>query len=115
MSYEFTQEQNGVITNLANYMRLTAYVTVIVGIIDLLDAISKADYLSIVFSLAIIAIGLAFYFPIDNLKRIVETEGSDIKELLQAFSDLNKGWTIVLGILILAAFFSILNSILSLI
>ena len=95
-------------------MRLTAYVTVIVGAIDLLDAVNSAAFLSIFFSLSIIAIGLAFYFPIDNLKRIVETEGSDIKELMQAFSDLDKGWTIVIVVLLIAAFLSVLNSIFSL-
>jgi hypothetical protein len=109
MSYEFTEDQNLVITNLTNYMKITAYVTVIVGLIDLLEGLIAGSVITVLASLSIIAIGIVFYFPIDNLKRIVKTEGSDIKELMQAFSDLNKGWTIVIGVLLIAVFFSIIN------
>ncbi len=41
-----------------------------------------------------IVLAVTIYLPVDNLKRIVQTEGSDIKELMVAFNELDKGWLI---------------------
>ncbi|MFW9992657.1 MAG: hypothetical protein ACFFD4_11475 [Candidatus Odinarchaeota archaeon] len=112
MGYELTEDQNVIIISLAKYMKLTAWVIIAVGLFVLLDALSEGLYVSMLFSLVIIAIGLAFYFPVGNLERIAEKEGTSIEELMQAFSDLNRGWTLVIGALLIAAIVSIINSLL---
>lgn len=109
MAYEFTEQQNKTVTELSKYMKLVAIITIIVGIVDMIYSIMDAGAVDVVFSAFIIIIGLAFYFPTDNLDHIVETEGSDIQELMQAFSELDKGWTFVLALLVIVAIYPVIG------
>ena len=111
MGYEFTDDQNKIVSKLALYMKLTAILTVILGIIDVLYNALEQTWFGIFLSVSVIALGIVFYFPTDNLQRIVTTQGSDIEELMQAFSDLNKGWTVLIIILLITAVISILSTI----
>lgn len=106
MSYEFTDNQNTTISKLVLYMKLTAFLTAFLGVVDFIMSIISQSWLSIVSALSVIVLGFVFYFPIDNLQRIVTTQGSDIPELMQAFSDLNKGWTVFIIFLIIVAVLS---------
>ena len=101
MSYEFTENQNIIIMNLARLMKIVSIIMVFTGLIDMIVAIIEASIYSGVYALLIITIGITFYFPIDNLSNIVKEEGSDIKELMQAFSEISKGFTIIIILIII--------------
>ena len=101
MSYEFTEDQNKIILNLAKYMKIMSIIMVFTGLIDMILAIVDASIYIGVYALLLIAIGITFYFPLDNLTNIVKEEGSDIKELMKAFSEISKGFTIIIILLII--------------
>ena len=109
MSYEFTEDQNKIILNLAKYMKIMSIIMVFTGLIDMILAIVDASIYIGVYALLLIAIGITFYFPLDNLTNIVKEEGSDIKELMKAFSEISKGFTIIIIILIILAIIFILD------
>jgi hypothetical protein len=109
MSYEFTEDQNKIILNLAKFMKIASIITVFTGIIDMINAIIDASIYTGIYALLLITMGITFYFPLDNLTNIVKEEGSDIKELMQAFSEISKGFTIIIIILILLGIIFILD------
>lgn len=96
--YEFTKEQNKTFRELARWMLILAFVvflggvaTVIQWFLDLSTVLNLTSMLLLANGLMYIVLAVTVYFPVDNLKRIVLTEGSDIKELMVAFSELDKG------------------------
>ncbi len=96
--YEFTEEQNRVISALAKWLWWLAIVvflggvaTVIQWFLDLSAILSLTSILLLANGLMYIVLAVTAYLPVDNLKRIVQTEGSDIKELMTAFNELDKG------------------------
>jgi hypothetical protein len=94
--YEFKDEENKVINGLTKNIYISCFVLVISGALNMLvGALDNFNLLDIVSGLAIASIGISLFFPTDNFKAIVKTQGKDIKELLMAFSDLKKGWLIV--------------------
>ena len=101
MSYEFTEDQNKIILNLAKYMKIMSIIMVFTGLIDVVHAIVATSFYIGFYALLLFAIGATFYFPLDNLSNIVKEEGSDIKELMKAFSEISKGFTIVIILLII--------------
>jgi hypothetical protein len=101
MSYEFTEDQNIIIMNLAKFMKIMSIIMVFTGLVDMIIAIVGASIYIGVYSLLLIAIGITFYFPLDNLANIVKEEGSDIKELMRAFSEISKGYTVIIVLLII--------------
>jgi hypothetical protein len=102
--YEFSKEENKVFASLSRWMIILAIVIIIGGIATILSFV--LDVISVpVMSLALIVtlvsgimyciMGLTFYFPTDNFKRIVTTKGKDITELMTAFREVDRGWLIV--------------------
>ena len=110
-SYEFTAEQNQVIGSLASRMRWVSILFVLIGIgllISLVPNIQAGAQWVIVVASALFAVinllkGVVFYRPVDNLSNIVEREGTDIAELLQAFRELSQGfsWMVILNIILI--------------
>ena len=110
-SYEFTAEQNQVIGSLASRMRWVSILFALIGIgllISLVPNIQAGAQWVIVIASALFAVinllkGVVFYRPVDNLSNIVEREGTDIAELLQAFRELSQGfsWMVILNIILI--------------
>ena len=110
-SYEFTAEQNQVIGSLAGRMRWVSIMFVLIGIglfISLIPNIqAEVQWVIVVasglFALINLVKGIVFYRPVDNLSNIVEREGTDIAELMQAFQELTQGfsWMVILNIILI--------------
>ncbi len=102
--YEFSKAENKVFASLSTWMIILAIVIIIGGIATIasfaLDFISIPMFtfalmLTLVSGIMYIIMGLTFYFPTDNFKRIVTTKGKDITELMTAFREVDRGWLIV--------------------
>ena len=93
--YEFTEEQNVVIDGLRKNMTILTGVLVVGGLAALISGILDFSWLDIIAGLTVMAIGVSLFFPTDNFKKITSTEGDDIKEMMIAFNELDKGWLIV--------------------
>ena len=99
--YEFSKEENKVFASLSTWMIILAIVIIIGGIATIvsfildLPAFTFAQILTLTSGIMYIIMGLTFYFPTDNFKRIVTTKGKDITELMTAFKELDRGWLIV--------------------
>jgi hypothetical protein len=100
--YEFTENENKNFSKLAFNLRLVAVALVIIGITStILGLIPEFNILLLISGLTYLLMGIVFYLPIDNFLKITTNEGSDIKELIQGLTELNKGWVLVIGILVL--------------
>ncbi len=96
VEYEFTEEENLVFTSLSRNMIILAIVIFTGGVATILQfALGDLRVLLIIDGILYCIMALTFYFPTDNFKRIVTTEGKDIPELMTAFNELDKGWLIV--------------------
>ncbi|MFW9998028.1 MAG: hypothetical protein ACFFD4_38655 [Candidatus Odinarchaeota archaeon] len=93
--YEFTKEQDAVINSLNKRMLLSALVIFIGGVATLVEFMVDLRILLLVNGVLYCVMAVTFILPTDNLRKIVKTEGSDIKELMQAMNELGKGWLIV--------------------
>ena len=93
--YEFSDAENEVFTKLNKNMLLASLLLVLSGLVALILGITAGSVFDIISGITVITIGISLYFPTDNFRNIVSTTGEDIKELLTAFSELDKGWLIV--------------------
>ncbi|MHA2253114.1 MAG: hypothetical protein ACXAD7_22315 [Candidatus Kariarchaeaceae archaeon] len=95
-------------TKIANDIKLTATTFVIqailfalIGIVSALTALSSdatsEAFLGLLQAILFIVMGVIFFQPADNFRRIATTEGRDITELMTGFRELNFGLMIVIG------------------
>lgn len=117
-SYEFSQQQNRTFSELSSRMTRVGIIVILAGLAVAARSISPlltagftpAVLVSLLHSLAYIAIGIIIYRPADNLKRVVSAQGNDIAEVMTAMRELKDGIglglaLIVLNLVILAAEF----------
>ncbi len=108
--YEFTEEENARINKFISALRIFSIILVLAGVLTLIDgSTSSVSLTTIVAGISWIAMGVSFYLPIDNFQRIVQSEGSDIKELLTAFKEFKTSWMIVILILIVNRVFDLMD------
>ena len=93
--YEFTDDENKTFTAISKNMLYSAIILVISGVVAFVLGLVEPSLFDVITGITVLAIGVSLYFPTDNFKRIVSTSGEDIKELMQAFSELDKGWMVV--------------------
>ncbi|MHA2253115.1 MAG: hypothetical protein ACXAD7_22320 [Candidatus Kariarchaeaceae archaeon] len=95
-TYEFTEDQNTVIKAMSNRIVLLSIVVLVGGISivmgTLLEELSFWLYAT---GMLYIFLALVLYLPSDNFKKIVTTEGTDIKELGRAFREFGNGMILV--------------------
>ena len=84
-NYEFSQDENLVILDLARWMMVIGGITVLSGVFYIIlgaiqlfsTAFSLGSILETARGVVTLLFGLAFYLPTDNLRRVVNTEGND--------------------------------------
>jgi hypothetical protein len=106
--YEFTPEQNKVIGHVALRCMVNAVLLALLGVVGLIGAlISLGDnvvlisIVGILYGVVFITMGVMFFRPADNFRRVTTTEGSDITEIMTGLNELRGGFRLV-SILILA-------------
>jgi hypothetical protein len=94
--YEFTAEENRHIDTLRRKLLHIAILFLVLGLLQLAQSFLLTDDMGRWVSLAaaLLLLGLAWLFmrPLDNFRRIVTTEGRDIREVVIAIKDLRAAY-----------------------
>lgn len=116
--YEFSSSQNEVIKQLADKMRFVSYFLLGVGAFNILDGLLslRLDGVGeIVTGVFLIIIGFWTTKAASSFQQIVDTQGSDVQNLMGALSELRKLYALQFWLLIVTLVFVILAVMLSLI
>jgi hypothetical protein len=96
--YEFTAEENRCIDTLRRKLLHVAILFLVLGALQLVQSFVHADRTgswvstSLAASLLLLGLGWLFIRPLDNFRRIVTTEGRDIREVVVAIKDLRTAY-----------------------
>jgi hypothetical protein len=100
--YEFTAEQNKVIGHVALRCVVNAVLLALLGLVGLVGAIlslGEAETLlsiaGMLYGVAFITMGVVFFRPADNFRRVTTTEGNDISEIMTGLKELRGGFRLV--------------------
>ena len=92
-AYEFSESQNQQINEIAGKLSHISMLFYAFGALQLLDAVfisaGPLVWGATASGLLFFALGFVFQRPLDNFKKIITTEGSDIPELMIGLDDLH--------------------------
>jgi len=90
--YEFTAEENRVVDQVRRKLQHIAILFLALGALQLADSFPLTDpvgrWTSVGAAILLLALGWLFWRPLDNFRRIITTEGCDIREVITALKDL---------------------------
>ena len=90
--YEFTAEENRVIDQVRRKLQHIAVLFLLLGVLQLIGSFLLTDpagrWISVGSAILLLALGWLFWRPLDNFRRIISTEGQDIREVVTAIKDL---------------------------
>jgi hypothetical protein len=94
--YEFTAEENRHINQVRGKLLHIAVLVLILGVLQLIASFlltEPADrWISLGSAILLLALGWLFLRPLDNFRRVVSTEGHDIREIVTAIKDLRAAY-----------------------
>ncbi len=94
--YEFTPQDDKVFKKLSRNMIILAVLIMLGGIATIIQFVVDSPRITTLANgLAYCAMAVAFFLPTDNFRRISSTQGSDIKELMIALKEIDKGWLVM--------------------
>jgi len=103
--YEFSESQNELVRDLSSKMNIYSIIMLVLGVIGLLMgliAIAKGGVISAIQGITNGVIGFLTMRAAASFKRIVDTEGSDMENLMGALGELRKLYTLQIALIILA-------------
>lgn len=106
--YEFSGSQNELIKNLADKMRFVAYFLIaagVLGVIGGLVSLRTGGFGGIINGVVYTLIGVWTNSAATAFRRIVQTQGSDIENLMGALGELRKLYNFQYWLLIIALVF----------
>ena len=106
--YEFDQTQNKLVRDLAQKMRFVSYFLIALGallIVGGLINITRGEIGSIISGIVQVIIGLWTKRAASAFQRIVDTQGSDMENLIGALGELRKLYTLQYWLILIAAIF----------
>lgn len=106
--YEFDQTQNQLIRDLAQKMRFVSYFLIALGVLLVIDgivSIAKGEIGGIITGVVQIFIGLWTRKAASSFQLIVDTQGSDMENLIGALGELRKLYTLQYWLILIAVFF----------
>lgn len=90
--YEFTAEENRHIDQVRRKLQHIAVLFLVLGALQLIESFLLTDpagrWISVGSAILLLALGWLFWRPLDNFRRIISTEGQDIREVVTAVKDL---------------------------
>lgn len=116
--YEFSNSQNELIKNLADKMRFVGLFLIVSGVLALLGGIltlRQGGFGNIFNGVFYIVLGFWTQKAASSFKLIVDTEGSDIENLMGALGELRKLYALQYWLLIILLIFLALGIVLGLI
>jgi hypothetical protein len=102
--YEFTPEQDRIIDRMRIILAQITVIALLLGVILMLighGLPGMMKWIFLVSSVFFMVMGVSYYLPLDNLKRVTNSHGEDINQMLIAISDLAKAFSTAQVILIL--------------
>jgi hypothetical protein len=102
--YEFTPEQDKVIDQMRMILAQITGFSLVLGMFLMLighrlDGMTKWVFL--VSAVFFMLMAVVYFLPLDNLKRVTDSQGEDISQMLIAITDLEKAFSTAQVILIL--------------
>ena len=94
--YEFTAEENRHIDQLRRKLQHISMLFLLLGVLQLVESFMLPDptgqWISLAAAVLILVLGWLFMRPVDNFRRVVSTEGQDIREVVTAIKDLRAAY-----------------------
>ena len=94
--YEFTAEENRHIDQVRRKLQHIALLFLVLGVLQLIGSFLLTDptgrWISLGSAILLLALGWLFWRPLDNFRRIITTEGQDIREVITAIKDLRAAY-----------------------
>ncbi|MEW5860956.1 MAG: hypothetical protein AB1861_26885 [Cyanobacteriota bacterium] len=116
--YEFDQTQNQLIRDLAQKMRFVSYFLIALGVLLVIAgiiSIRRGEIGGIINGVVQILIGFWTSKAASSFQRIVDTQGSDMENLMGALGELRKLYTLQYWLILIAVIFVAVALIISLI
>jgi hypothetical protein len=114
--YEFTVEENRHIDQVRRKLLHIAVLFLVLGALQLIESFLLRDpagrWISVGSAILLLALGWLFWRPLDNFRRIISTEGQDIREVVTAVKDLRAaylGAEIILVVLAAGIIFEVMR------
>ena len=101
-NYEFTEAQNAVILPLSDKMSFVGLILIILGALGIIGGIADSDPFGVVQGSVMVIIGVWTRKASSAFRLIVDTEGSDIANLMNALEELKKLYHLQYWVLIIA-------------
>lgn len=121
-TYEFSDSQNQLIRNLSDKMRFVGYfliatgaLLVLTGLFAFTRGVAENGFSAIIQGVIQIIIGVWTAKAAQAFKRIVDTTGSDIENLMGALGELRKLYTLQFWLILIALIFIALGFIIALV
>ncbi len=94
--YEFSAQENRHIESLARKLLHISILFLVLGLLQLVESFMLPDptgrWISLAVAILILGLGWLFMRPLDNFRRVVSTEGQDIREIMTAIRDLRTAY-----------------------
>jgi len=94
--YEFSAEENRHIDQLRRKIQHIALLFLVLGILQLVQSFMLAEptgrWISLAAAGLLLTLGWLFFRPLDNFRRIISTEGQDIREVVTAIKDMRAAY-----------------------
>lgn len=94
--YEFTAEENRHIDSVRRKLQHISILFLLLGVLQLAQSFLLSDetgrWISLGAAILLLGLGWLFMRPLDNFRRIVTTEGQDIREVVIAIRDLRMAY-----------------------
>ncbi len=116
--YEFDQSQNQLVRDLAQKMRFVSYFLIALGVLLIVGGIfnlRRGEIGSIISGVVQVIIGFWTNRAATAFQRIVDTQGSDIENLMGALGELRKLYTLQYWLILIAIIFIIIAIVVALI
>ena len=117
--YEFTAEQNKVIGHVALRCVVNAVLLALLGLVGLIGALMSLgdgtpliSIVGILYGIVFITMGVMFFRPADNFRRVTTTEGNDITEIMTGLKELRGGFKLVSIMIILSLILDVITIVL---
>jgi hypothetical protein len=94
--YEFSAEENRHVDQVRSKLQHVALLFLVLGALQLIESFMLSDstgrWISLASAFLLLALGWLFWRPLDNFRRIVSTQGHDIREVVTAIKDLRAAY-----------------------
>jgi hypothetical protein len=94
--YEFSAEENRHVDQVRSKLQHVALLFLVLGGLQLIESFMLSDstgrWISLASAFLLLALGWLFWRPLDNFRRIVSTQGHDIREVVTAIKDLRAAY-----------------------